>query len=68
MENKSKLKVEDKFRRIYKNQQKSEREELMKDYERFLAEPDHPWRISLYSHWSDDDLRYMIELLKESLR
>ena len=54
--------------RIYKNQPKSEREELVRDYERFLSEPDHPWRISLYSHWSDDDLRYMIELLKESLR
>ena len=68
MENKSRLKVEDKFTRIYKNQPKSERQEIIKDYERLIAEPQHPWRISLYSHWSQEDLQYMVELLKESLR
>ena len=68
MDNKSKWKVEDKFRRIYKNQPKSEREELMRDYEKLVAAPEHPWRISLYSHWSEEDLLYMVELLKESLR
>ena len=68
MEKKDIWKVEDKFKRIYKNQQTSERRAAMEDYEQLIAEPNHPWRVSLYSNWTQEDLQYMVVLLKESLR
>ena len=68
MEKKDIWKVEDKFKRIYKNQQTSERRAAMEDYEQLIAEPNHPWRKSLYSNWTQEDLQYMVVLLRESLR
>ena len=59
--------VEDKYRRIYENQSKSEKLETLKDYEEIVKDPKHPWRSLFYKRWSEDDLLLMIQLLKEGL-
>ena len=59
--------VEDKYRRIYENQSKSEKLETLKDYEEIVKDPEHPWRSLFYKRWSEEDLLLMIQLLKNGL-
>ena len=60
--------VEDKYRRVYENQSKSERLETLRDYEEIVSDPKHPWRTLFYKRWSEDDLALMVQLLRESLQ
>ena len=59
--------VKDKFQRVWKNQQKEQRAEALRDFKLMLERPSDPWRKSVYRLWSDEELRQMVKLLEESL-
>lgn len=63
----NKWKVNNKYERVYKNQQREEREKALKDYEGMLKNPHDPWRISVFASWTDEEITMMIQLLRDSL-